>query len=339
MIVKMKKTATETQYQRLVDFLNQKGFDIKDVSSAHVRIFGVIGDTATIEPGDLLAFDGVAEAIRIQTPFKKASRTMKAEDTLIRINDTLTIGGDQTVIMAGPCSVESYEQLDIIAQAVKAAGAHVLRGGAYKPRTSPYTFQGLGLEGLKMMREVADKHGLAVISEMTSPDLIDVFEQYVDIIQIGARNMQNYALLKVLGQSQKPVLLKRGLSATIEEWLMAAEYLLAGGNDHVILCERGIRTFETYTRNTLDIAAVLAVKELSHLPVIVDPSHATGKWHMIEKASLAAVAVGADGLIIEVHHDPERALSDGAQSLKPDKFATLMDHVRQLTPLLGKRLS
>ncbi|TVP96411.1 MAG: 3-deoxy-7-phosphoheptulonate synthase [Acholeplasmatales bacterium] len=338
MIVKMKKTATNEHYERLVAFLNDKGFEIKDVSSEHVRIFGVIGDTATIEPGDLLAFDGVSEAFRIQTPFKKASRTMKAEDTLVRISDSLTIGGDQTVIMAGPCSVESYEQLDTIAQAVKAAGAHVLRGGAYKPRTSPYTFQGLGLEGLKMMRDVADKHGLAVVSEITSPDLLDVFEQYVDIMQVGARNMQNYPLLKALGQSRKPILLKRGLSATIEEWLMAAEYLLAGGNENVILCERGIRTFETYTRNTLDIAAVLAIKELSHLPVIVDPSHATGKWHMIEKASLASLAVGADGLIIEVHHDPERALSDGAQSLKPEKFSVLMDSLRELAPLLGKQI-
>jgi 3-deoxy-7-phosphoheptulonate synthase len=338
MIVKMNKTATLNDYQTLVKFLKDKGFEVRDVSSEHVRIFGVIGDTASIEPRDLYAFEGVGEVIRIQTPFKKASRSFKPHNTVIKINDSIEIGGEKTVVMAGPCSVESYEQLKIIAQSVKASGSNILRGGAFKPRTSPYSFQGLGVEGLKILRQVADELDMAVVSEIPSVDLLPEFETYVDIIQVGARNMQNFHLLKALGQSSKPILLKRGLSSTIEEWLMSAEYILNGGNEQVILCERGIRTFETFTRNTLDISSVLAVKELSHLPVIIDPSHAAGRWQMIEKLSLASLAVGADGLIIEVHHKPEEALSDGAQSLKPQKFTHLMDALQQIASALGKEI-
>ena len=278
--------------------------------------FGIIGDTSTIEPADLYAFDGVQEVTRVSTPFKKASRSFKKEDTIIKFDHDIEIGGNQFIVMAGPCSVESEEQLRIIAEGVKNAGAHILRGGAYKPRTSPYAFQGLEEEGLKLLRKIGDEFSLLVVTEIPSADLIPLFEKYVDIIQVGARNMQNFHLLKALGKSKKPILLKRGLSATIEEWLMSAEYIMAGGNEEVILCERGIRTYEKYTRNTLDISAVLAIKDLSHLPVIIDPSHAAGRWTMIDKLSLASLAVGAHGLIVEVHHDPTHALSDGAQSLK-----------------------
>ena len=239
-------------------------------------------------------------------------------------------------MMSGPCSVESEEQLRIIAKTVKQSGAHILRGGAYKPRTSPYAFQGLGEEGLKILRKVADEHELLVVTEIPSSDLLPLFEKYVDIIQVGARNMQNFELMKALGKSTKPILLKRGLSATIEEWLMSAEYIMSGGNEQVILCERGIRTFEKYTRNTLDISSTLAIKELSHLPIIIDPSHAAGRWNMIEKLSLASLAVGADGLIVEVHHDPEHALSDGAQSLKPKKYLQMVESLKKMSDLLGK---
>ena len=338
MIVRMKKDATKQDYDKITTFLKSKQFQIKDVSSKNVRIFGIIGDTASIEPHDLYAFDGVGEVIRVQTPFKKASRNFKEENTVIEIKKGLTIGGDQFVMMAGPCSVESYEQLLTIAKSVKASGANILRGGAYKPRTSPYAFQGLELEGLKMLRRVADELDMAVVSEIPSADLLEVFETYVDIIQVGARNMQNFHLLKALGKSKKPILLKRGLSATIEEWLMSAEYVMAGGNEQIILCERGIRTFEKYTRNTLDISAVLAVMELSHLPVIVDPSHASGRWNMIENLSMASLALGAHGLMVEVHHDPEHALSDGAQSLKPHKFDHMMHTLKQLSGVIGKKV-
>jgi 3-deoxy-7-phosphoheptulonate synthase len=338
MIVKMKKDATRQEYEKLVEFLKSKHFQIKDVSSKNVRIFGIIGDTASIEPQDIQAFDGVGEAIRIQTPFKKASRNFKEGDTIIKVKEGLEIGGGHFIMMAGPCSVESYDQLLTIAKSVKASGANILRGGAYKPRTSPYAFQGLEIEGLKMLRQVADELDMAVVSEIPSADLLDVFETYVDIIQVGARNMQNFHLLKALGKSHKPILLKRGLSATIEEWLMSAEYIMSGGNEQIILCERGIRTFEKYTRNTLDISSVLAVMELSHLPIIVDPSHASGRWDMIERLSMASFALGAHGLMIEVHHDPERALSDGAQSLKPHKFDHLMKELHNMSTILGKKV-
>lgn len=338
MIVQMKKGSTKKEYEKLIEFLHAKKLQIIDASSDEVRVFGIIGDTSSIDPSDLYAFEGVKEVTRVSTPFKKASRSFKKSNTIIKLSDTVEIGGDQFVIMAGPCSVESEEQLRTIAKGVKKVGAHLLRGGAYKPRTSPYAFQGLELEGLKLLRKIGDETGLKIVTEIPSADLLPVFEEYVDVIQVGARNMQNFHLLKALGKSTKPILLKRGLSATIEEWLMSAEYIMAGGNEQVILCERGIRTYEKYTRNTLDISAVLAIKELSHLPVIVDPSHAAGRWNMIEKLSLASLAVGAHGLIVEVHHDPEHALSDGAQSLKITKFNQMMDELEKVANVLGKKM-
>lgn len=336
MIIKMKKDSTKKQYQKLAEFLKSKNLEIRDVSSEHVHIFGIIGDTSSFEPVDLYAFEGVDEVTRVSTPFKKASRSFKKEDTVIKLKHGIEIGKDQFVMMSGPCSVESYEQLRTVAKVVKQSGAHILRGGAYKPRTSPYAFQGLGEEGLQILRKVADEFELLVVTEIPSSDLLPLFEKYVDIIQVGARNMQNFELLKTLGKSTKPILLKRGLSSTVEEWLMSAEYIMSGGNEEIILCERGIRTFEKYTRNTLDISSVLTVKELSHLPVIIDPSHAAGRWSMIEKLSLASLAVGADGLIVEVHHDPEHALSDGAQSLKPKKYLQMTDELKAMAKLLGK---
>jgi 3-deoxy-7-phosphoheptulonate synthase len=336
MIIKMKKDATKKQYQKLADFLESKHLEIRDVSSQFVHIFGIIGDTSTFEPEDLKAFEGVDEVTRVSTPFKKASRSFKKEDTIIKLKHGIEIGSDQFVMMSGPCSVESEEQLRTIAKFVKQSGAHILRGGAYKPRTSPYAFQGLGVEGLKILRKVADEFDLLVVTEIPSADLLPYFEEYVDIIQVGARNMQNFEMMKALGKSTKPILLKRGLSATIEEWLMSAEYIMSGGNEQIIMCERGIRTFEKYTRNTLDISSVIAIKELSHLPVIIDPSHAAGRWSMIEKLSLASLAVGADGLIVEVHHDPEHALSDGAQSLKPKKYLQMVQELKNMSSLLGK---
>jgi 3-deoxy-7-phosphoheptulonate synthase len=338
MIVQMKKGSTKKEFEKIVEFLKAKKLEIMDASSDEIRVFGIIGDTTSIDPSDLYAFEGVKEVTRVSTPFKKASRSFKKKDTIIKIGNDIEIGGDQFVMMAGPCSVESEEQLRIIAKAVKKAGAKLLRGGAYKPRTSPYAFQGLELEGLKLLRKIGDEVGLKIVTEIPSADLLPLFEQYVDVIQVGARNMQNFHLMKALGKSTKPILLKRGLSATIEEWLMSAEYIMAGGNEQVILCERGIRTYEKYTRNTLDISAVLAVKELSHLPVIIDPSHAAGRWDMIEKLSLASLAVGSHGLIVEVHHDPEHALSDGAQSLKLPKFASMMDELEKIAVVLGKKL-
>jgi len=339
MIVQMKKTASKKEFEHIVKFLEGKGLKIVDASSENVIVFGILGDTSSLEPADLYAFDGVGEVTRVSTPFKKASRSFKKKDTIIKINEHTEIGGNQFVVMAGPCSVESEEQLRTIAKSVKKSGAHLLRGGAFKPRTSPYAFQGLEIEGLKLLRKIGNETGLAIVTEIPSADLLPLFEEYVDVIQVGARNMQNFHLLKALGKSTKPILLKRGLSNTIEEWLMSAEYIMAGGNEQVILCERGIRTFEKYTRNTLDISAVLAVKELSHLPIIIDPSHAAGRWSMIEKLSLASLAVGAHGLIVEVHHDPEHALSDGAQSLKLNKFHHMMEELEKVADVLGVHIT
>ncbi|MGE4320919.1 MAG: 3-deoxy-7-phosphoheptulonate synthase [Acholeplasmataceae bacterium] len=338
MIVRMKENSTKNQYDKIVDFLKEKNLEVKDVSSETVKIFGIIGDTTGFEPNDLYAFDGVADVTRVSTPFKKASRSFHPENTVIKFNNGVEIGGNQFVMMAGPCSVESEDQLRTIAKELKKSGVRFLRGGAYKPRTSPYSFQGLGLEGLKILRKVADEFDMLVVTELMSPDVLDEFEKYVDIIQIGARNMQNFSLLKELGRSTKPILLKRGIAATIQEWLMSAEYVMANGNEDIIMCERGIRTYETYTRNTLDISAVLAIKELSHLPVIVDPSHAAGRWNMIESLSLASLAVGADGLIVEVHHDPEHAMSDGAQSLKPHKYDQMVKKLEKIAPTIDKKI-
>lgn len=337
MIIRLKKDINLEDELKIKNYFLDRGLKIKDASSDNVKVFGIIGDTSSIMENDVYAFEGVDSITRIQVPFKKASKLSHQERSIIKVGDVL-IGGDNFVVMAGPCSVESKEQIIEVAKACKASGAKILRGGAYKPRTSPYAFQGLELEGLDLLLEAKKETGLPIVTEIQSVDMIDRFVRDVDIIQVGARNMQNYHLLKALGKIDKPILLKRGLSATIEEWLMAAEYILAGGNSKVILCERGIRTFENYTRNTLDLSAVLAVRELSHLPVIVDPSHASGKWSMVPDLSKAALAVGADGLIIEVHNNPECALCDGAQSLKPERFSKLMSDLKELSYVLGKKI-
>ena len=336
MVIQMKLGSTKEQYDNVTNALRERGFEIKDVSSSQVIVFGIIGDTATLDENDMYKYEGVFKVTRIQTPYKKASRQFKQADTVIDLGDGVLLGGNHFQMIAGPCSVESEDQLRESAIAVKQGGGTILRGGAFKPRTSPYAFQGMGEEGLILMRKIADEVGLKVISEIPSSDLIPMFEKYVDIIQVGARNMQNFHLLKALGKSSKPVMLKRGLSATIEEWLMSAEYVMAGGNESVILCERGIRTYEKFTRNTLDISAVLAVKSLSHLPVIIDPSHAAGNYWMIEDLSLASVAVGAQGLMVEIHPNPEKALSDGAQSLKLPKYLSMMKKIHNLQEALKK---
>lgn len=337
MIVKMMANAKKEEIDGLIKKMNDYGFSVKDISSDDTKLFGIIGDTSKIDTNDIQVLKGVENVTRIQVPYKKASRAFHPENTVIKVGDTLIGEGTFTVI-AGPCSVESKEQIIEVAEAVKKDGATILRGGAFKPRTSPYSFQGLGLEGLELLKEAKKKTGMPIITEIMSSDFIDDFKD-VDIIQVGARNMQNFDLLKKLGKLDKPILLKRGLSATIEEWLMSAEYIMAGGNEKVILCERGIRTFEKYTRNTLDLSAVLAVKELSHLPVVIDPSHSAGKWQMVEKLSLAALAVGADGIIVEVHNDPEHALCDGNQSLKPTKFSKMMVQIKKIADVIGKKLN
>jgi 3-deoxy-7-phosphoheptulonate synthase len=288
---------------------------------------------------DVELLDGVRQVLRITQPYKLASRTFRPEGTIVDLGKGVRIGGTEVVVMAGPCAVESAEQIDLIAERVAALGAKVLRGGAFKPRSSPYTFQGLGEPGLKLMRAAADRNGLLVVSEVMDPSQIQLLLPYVDMLQVGARNMQNYHLLRALGEVRKPVLLKRGLSATIEELLLSAEYILAGGNYQVVLCERGIRTFETYTRNTLDIAAIPVIKKLSHLPIIADPSHGTGLRDKVAPMARAAVAAGADGLIVEVHGDPEHALSDGAQSLYIEQFAQLMAELRIIAPAVGRRVA
>lgn len=331
MIVQMKKQATEIEVDNLINFLIEKGFSVKDVSSQDVKIFGIIGDTKSFNISHIEAFKGVYKVVRVQKPYKLASRDFKAENTVIKIKEDIFIGDGSFEIIAGPCSIEEIETMDEIAKNLAKNNVKMIRGGAFKPRTSPYSFQGLGLEGLKIIKEVANKYNLAVVTEIICPEQVLLFEEYVDVYQVGTRNMQNYALLKALGKkTKKPVIIKRGMSATIEEWLLSAEYVLEGGNPNVILCERGIRTFEIYTRNTLDIQAVLAVKELSHLPVIVDPSHSSGKFEMIEKLTLASYVIGADAVIIEVHPNPERAYSDGAQSLKLNKFDNLILNVEKL---------
>lgn len=337
MIIKMKESVSEKELQDLKNLMESHGFSVKDISGDTVKVYGIVGDTSKIDINDIHGVPGVDTVTRIQVPFKKASRTFHPENSVIKVGDSLIGEGTFTVI-AGPCSVESRDQIIEVANAVKAEGATILRGGAFKPRTSPYSFQGLGLDGLELLREARKATGMPIITEIMSSDNIEDFKD-VDIIQVGARNMQNFDLLKRLGKLDKPILLKRGLCATIEEWLMSAEYIMAGGNEKVILCERGIRTFEKYTRNTLDLSAILAVKELSHLPVIVDPSHSAGKWQMVEKLSLAALAVGADGIIVEVHNDPVKALCDGNQSLKPSKFGRMMTKIREIADVVGKKLN
>jgi len=337
MVVVMNENAVEEQIQSVIARLVEMKFDVHRSTGVIQTVLGAIGDKRGVDPRNFELMPGVHEVLRITTPYKLASRTFHPQDTVIKIRD-VEIGGTTVVTMAGPCSVESLEQIEIIAALVKKAGAKILRGGAFKPRTSPYSFQGLGEPGLKILRTAADKEGLLVVSEVMEVAQVAVVAEYVDILQVGARNMQNFSLLRELGKIRKPVLLKRGMAATIEELLMAAEYLMAGGNYQVILCERGIRTFENATRNTLDISAIPVVKKLSHLPIIADPSHGTGRRDKVAPMARAAVAAGADGLLIEVHHDPEHALSDGAQSLLPEQFAKLMEELRMIAKVIGKKM-
>lgn len=317
--------------------MESKGFQIHESRGANFTLFGVVGDTAAFDMNQLRVYDCIDKVMRVQEPYKRANRMFHPEDSIVDVCG-VKVGGKQITVMAGPCSVETREQIIGVAEDVKQMGAAILRGGAFKPRTSPYSFQGLQETGLDLLKEAKAVTGLPIITEIMSADKIERFVEDVDVIQVGARNMQNFELLKELGKTNKPILLKRGLSATIEEWIMSAEYIMAGGNDNVILCERGIRTFENYTRNTLDLSAIPAVKKLSHLPVVVDPSHAAGMWWMVEPLAKAAVAVGADGLIIEVHNDPEHALCDGAQSLKPERFGRLMQDLKIIAGAVGREL-
>ncbi|MDI9413596.1 MAG: 3-deoxy-7-phosphoheptulonate synthase [Bacillota bacterium] len=332
MVIVMKPGSPEEMIQRIERKMESLGCEVHRTQGENYCILGLVGDTTGVDRSQIEANEYVDKLLSVQHPFKLVSKHFHPQDTVIEV-DGLKIGAGHMVVMAGPCSVESEEQLMTIARAVKEAGANMLRGGAFKPRTSPYSFQGMEEEGLKLLKQAKEETGMPIVTEVMGQDTFDLVEEYADVLQIGARNMQNFSLLKRCGKSNRPILLKRGLSATIEELLMSAEYILANGNPNVILCERGIRTFETYTRNTLDLSAVPMIKELSHLPIIIDPSHATGRWSMVEPLSKAAVAVGADGLMIEVHHQPERAFSDGGQSLKPQKFARLMKSIEELVAL------
>ena len=336
MVVVMQERASEAQIDAVIAKIVGLGMDVHRSSGTTRTVLGVVG-AHKIDPELLKILDGVKEVVRISEPFKLASRTFKPNDTVISIGD-LKIGGDEVIVMAGPCSAETPEQVDATAAAVKRAGAKVLRGGAFKPRSSPYSFQGHGELGLQMLRTSADKYGLKLISEVMDVSQIELIGRYCDIYQVGARNMQNFTLLRELGKARKPVMLKRGLSSTIEEWLMSAEYILSGGNEDVMLCERGIRTFETATRNTFDISAIPVVKKMSHLPVVADPSHGAGRRDMVAPMARAAVAAGADGLIIEVHNDPDRALSDGAQSMFPEQFERLLSELRIIAPAIGRSI-
>jgi len=338
MVISMRHDATEPQIQAVIEKLQSMKLDAHRSTGLDRTIIGAIGDTARIDTRDFEILEGVGEVVRISAPYKMASRQFKSEDTVVNVRD-VAIGGREVVVSAGPCSVESPEQIDIIARLVAASGAKILRGGAFKPRTSPYSFQGLGEEGLKMMREAGDKYNLAIASEVMDASQIEMMLQYVDIFQVGARNMQNFTLLRSLSKVTKPVLLKRGLSATIEELLMSAEYILSGGNTQVILCERGIRTFETSTRNTMDICAIPVVHKLSHLPIVADPSHGTGLRDKVLPMARAAIAAGADGLLIEVHHEPDKAVSDGAQSLYPNQFDKLMKELELIARAIGRTLA
>ena len=337
MIIIMNAKCNKDEINKVKELVERKGLQTNISQGTTNCIIGCIGDTSILDPDKLLRVDGVEKVLKVQEPFKKANKLFRPEPTIVDING-VKVGGKNLGIMAGPCSVESEEQIIEIAKSIKASGANFLRGGAFKPRTSPYSFQGLELEGLRLLKEAKKETGLPIVTELMSTDYIDEFVENVDVIQIGARNMQNFDLLKQIGRTNKPILLKRGLSATIEEWLMSAEYIMAGGNENVILCERGIRTFETYTRNTLDLSAIPVVKRLSHLPVIVDPSHAGGYWYLVEPLAKAAIMAGADGLMIEVHNDPANALSDGQQSIKPENFKKLMDKVKVLASMEGKEI-
>src|SRR5215469_13172587 len=338
MIVAMQESATEAQIQNVIDHLVTLGFEVHRSTGARQTVLGAVGARADVDIRNFELLPGVQEVHRISSPYKLAGRSFRPEGTIVRLRNGVEIGGKEVVVMAGPCSVESRDQILLVAQQVADAGARLLRGGAFKPRSSPYSFQGLGEEGLRMMREAADKTGLLVISEVMEISQIPVMKPYVDILQVGARNMQNFNLLRELGKVRTPVLLKRGIAATIEELLLSAEYIMAGGNYEVILCERGIRTFETYTRNTMDISAIPIVHKLSHLPIASDPSHGTGLRDKVSPMACASVAAGADALLIEVHPDPDHALSDGAQSLFPEQFVELMEKLRMIAPAVGRAI-
>ena len=338
MVVIMKHGFTPEQLDQAVQAMEAGGVRVMVSKGSETTILGAEGDAGGLNPETLAQLPGVERVMRVSEPYKKANRKYHPDDSVIDIGGGVSIGGKKLAVIAGPCSVESEGQILEVAQSVRQSGAAALRGGAYKPRTSPYAFQGKGVEGVLLLDEARKAAGLPIVSELMSADQLPLFEEAVDVIQIGARNMQNFDLLKKVGRTNKPILLKRGLSSTIEEWLMSAEYIMAGGNPNVILCERGIRTFETYTRNTLDLSAVLAVKRQSHLPVVVDPSHACGKAWMVERMAMAAVAAGADGLIIEVHNNPSCALCDGAQSVTLDEFGALMDKLRPLATCVGREL-
>ena len=337
MIIVLKPHTTDENVTRVEHLIKKRGLDTHIVRGQEMTIIGCIGDTTSIDPKLFEVDPSVDKVMHVQEPYKLASRAFHPEDSIIDVSG-VKVGGEHLAFIAGPCSVESYEQVLEVAKAAKASGANMLRGGAFKPRTSPYSFQGLGLEGLDILCAVKEEVGLPIVTELMSPDYLDIFNEKVDLIQIGARNMQNFDLLKQLGQLNRPILLKRGLNATFDEWIMSAEYIMASGNENVILCERGIRTFETFTRNTLDLQSIPVLNRKTHLPVIIDPSHAGGKWWLVEPMAKAAIAAGANGLMIEVHNDPECALCDGAQSLKPAKYDALMEQVRQIAKVVGKEV-
>ena len=337
MVVVMQEGASERQIQAVIDRMVEVGFNVhRSTGTVHTVLGGVGVKSEEVDPAIFEVLDGVKEAHRIASPYKLASRSFRPGGSVVKVGGDVAVGGGRVVIMAGPCSVESQDQIHRFAELVARAGGSMIRGGAFKPRSSPYSFQGLGEEGLRLLREAADRNGLLVVSEVMDQTQIPLVAAYSDLLQIGARNMQNFNLLREAGKQRKPVLLKRGISATIEELLLSAEYILAGGNYDVILCERGIRTFETYTRNTMDISAIPVVKKLSHLPIVADPSHGTGRRDKVAPMARAAVAAGADGLLIEVHPDPDHALSDGAQSLRPEQFEELMGQLRIIAPAVGR---
>jgi len=338
MIVILKPGATEEQIQHIVEKVGKLGLKVNISRGVERTVLGFIGPEDVLRVTPLEVFPGVERVMPVLSPYKLVSREFKKEDTIIKIKDKFTVGGKKIAVMAGPCSIEGHDSLMSVAKKVQAAGANFLRGGAFKPRTSPYDFQGLGEEGLRYLKDVGDKLGMVTVTEVMDPRQVELVARYVDVFQIGARNMQNFSLLQEVGQTHKPVLLKRGLSATVKDLLMSAEYILAKGNFNVMLCERGIRTFETATRNTFDINAIPVIKQLSHLPIIADPSHGTGRWGLVGSVAKAAVAAGCDGLIIEVHEDPEEALSDGAQSLKPDNFSTLMRELGLVAQAVGREV-
>ena len=338
MVVIMKPGFSQEELQGAIRAMEAGGVKVMVSQGSETTILGAEGDASRIDQEKVALLSGVERVMRVTEPYKRANRKYHPDGTVVDLGNGTLVGGEKLAVIAGPCSVESEAQIVGVARAVKESGAAALRGGAFKPRTSPYSFQGMGNDGIRLLQEARAATGLPIVTEIMSTSNIEMFEMCVDVIQVGARNMQNFDLLKQLGKTTKPILLKRGLSSTIEEWLMSAEYILAGGNERVILCERGIRTFETFTRNTLDLSAVLAVKKLSHLPVVVDPSHACGQAWMVERMSMAAIAAGADGLIIEVHNDPPHAKCDGAQSITPAQFDALMGKLRALAPCAGRTI-